>query len=82
MRLWLCLPVGVLVVAGMAAAMAAAQSAPSLPPMPTAPTSGDAVLAARCKAMSFARRPAGQMASTMRNMQIARCVKNKGLLTD
>jgi hypothetical protein len=45
---------------------------------PSAPE--DPVLAARCKAASYARRPAGQMANTMRAMQIERCIKNKGFL--
>ncbi len=47
---------------------------------PTAPLSPDAVLAAKCKAASFARRPAGQMATTMRELQIKRCIKNNGFL--
>ena len=42
------------------------------------PQSPDAALAAKCKAASFARRPAGQMATTMRDMQIQRCIKNNG----
>ena len=41
-----------------------------------APTSPEAVLAAKCKAASFARRPAGTMATTMRDFEIKRCVKN------
>ena len=40
------------------------------------PTSPEAVLAAKCKAASFARRPAGQMATTMRDFEIKRCIKN------
>jgi hypothetical protein len=50
-------------------------------PQPQAPSAPeDPVLAARCKAASYARRPAGQMANTMRAMQIERCIKNKGFL--
>ncbi len=40
------------------------------------PTSPEAVRAAQCKAASFARRPAGQMATTMRDFEIKRCIKN------
>ncbi len=47
---------------------------------PTTPLSPEAVLAAKCKAASFARRPAGQMATTMRELQIKRCIKNNGFL--
>jgi hypothetical protein len=50
-------------------------------PQPQAPSAqDDPVLAAKCKAASYARRPAGQMANTMRAMQIERCIKNKGFL--
>jgi hypothetical protein len=50
-------------------------------PQPQAPSAqDDPVLAAKCKAASFARRPAGQMATTMRVLQIERCIKNKGFL--
>jgi hypothetical protein len=50
-------------------------------PQPQAPSApDDPVLAAKCKAASYARRPAGQMATTMRAMQIERCIKNKGFL--
>ena len=52
------------------AQLASAQIAP--------PQTKDAQIALRCKATSFARHPAGQMASTMRSMQIQRCIKNKG----
>ncbi len=47
---------------------------------PTAPMTPEAALAAKCKAASFARRPAGQMATTMRELQILRCIKNNGFL--
>ena len=36
------------------------------------------MLAAKCKAASYARRPAGQMATTMRAMQIERLANPKG----
>jgi hypothetical protein len=47
---------------------------------PSAPQSPEAVLAAKCKAASYARRPAGEMATTMRELQIKRCIKNNGFL--
>jgi hypothetical protein len=47
---------------------------------PAAPAVSDAAVAAKCKAASFARRPAGQMATTMRELQIQRCIKNRGFL--
>jgi hypothetical protein len=37
-------------------------------------------MAAKCKAASYARQPAGQMATTMRTMQIERCIKNNGFI--
>jgi hypothetical protein len=46
----------------------------------TTPLTPEAALAAKCKADSYARRPAGQMATTMRELQIQRCIKNKGFL--
>ena len=48
----------------------------------TQPLSPDAQIAAKCKAASFKRHPAGQMATTMRDMQIQRCIKNKGTFID
>ena len=45
-----------------------------------APALTDAQLAAKCKKASFARRPPGQMSTTMRDLQIERCIKNKGFL--
>ncbi len=48
--------------------------------LPPAPALTDAQLAAKCKAASFARRPAGQMSTTMRDLQIKRCIANKGFL--
>ncbi|HEY1545639.1 MAG TPA: hypothetical protein VGG01_24820 [Xanthobacteraceae bacterium] len=64
-----------------AGALTTAHAASPLP-LPTASPSVDAALTAKCKAASFARRPAGQMAATMRDMQIKRCVKNRGVLLD
>jgi hypothetical protein len=65
----------------LALALAMARAASPLP-LPTAPSANDAALAAKCKAASFARRPAGQMATTMRDQQIKRCIKNRGVLLD
>ncbi len=48
--------------------------------LPPAPALTDAQLAAKCKTASFARRPPGQMSTTMRELQIERCIKNKGFL--
>ncbi len=48
--------------------------------LPPAPALTEAQLAAKCKAASFARRPAGQMSTTMRDLQIKRCIANKGFL--
>jgi len=64
-----------------ACAGAVAFAAPlQLPPMPSAPTSGEAALALKCRTASFARRPAGQMATAIRDVEIKRCIKNGGLL--
>jgi hypothetical protein len=38
----------------------------------------DQIIAQRCKAISFARHPPGQMSTTMRELQIDRCIKNGG----
>jgi hypothetical protein len=62
-------------------ALATAHAASSLP-IPPAPSTSDAAFAARCKAASFARRPAGRMATTIRDQQIKRCIKNHGVLLD
>ena len=48
--------------------------------LPPAPALTDAQIAARCKAKSFARNPPGQLSTTMRQMAIDRCIKNKGFL--
>jgi hypothetical protein len=62
-------------------ALVAGTAAPALAvPLPPVPALTDAQLANRCKAASYARRPAGQMATTMRELQIQRCIKNKGFL--
>ena len=45
-----------------------------------APPLTEAQLTARCKAKSFARYPPGATSSTMRELAIERCVKNKGFL--
>ena len=49
---------------------------------PVAGQNGEAVrlYGAKCKAASFARNPPGTQATTIRNMAIARCIKNKGYL--
>ncbi len=65
-------------VLGFAAIAAAPAGAVPL----TQPLSPDAQIAAKCKAASFRRHPAGQMATTMRDMQIQRCIKNKGTFLD
>jgi hypothetical protein len=68
---------------GLAAPLRAAGTLGGPPPAPQ-PQAGsaesDPVMAAQCKAASYARRPAGQMSTTMRVMQIERCIKNKGFL--
>ena len=64
--------IGTLIVAsllGGAASPAAAQNAAQ-----------KKILEEKCKAASFARRPAGTMASTMRDVEIKRCIKNGGAL--
>jgi hypothetical protein len=75
--LLLCACVLAVVPARAAGLLGGAMPAPQ-PQAPSAPE--DPVLAAKCKAASYARRPAGQMATTMRAMQIERCIKNKGFL--
>lgn len=53
------------------------------PSMPAVNQNGDVATrtySAKCRALSFARRPPGQMATTMRNIEIERCIKNKGEL--
>ena len=66
----------------VALAVPAASAGPQIAPPTSSQNTGDPALTARCKAMSFARRPPGQMATTIRNLQIERCVKNKGVLVD
>jgi len=77
-----CLSTRTIVVCAIALGALTAARAASPLPLPTAPTGSDAALAVRCKAASFARRPAGQMATTMRDLQIKRCIKNRGVLLD
>jgi len=53
------------------------------PQMPVMDKSADAdmrLYGAKCKAASFARRGPGLMSTTMRSLEIDRCVKNKGRL--
>ena len=71
------LPHLLLVGASLVSAAAASAQQVVHPPVPQSP---EAVLAAKCRAASFARRPAGEMATTMREMQIKRCIKNNGFL--
>ena len=48
--------------------------------LPPASALTDAQIAAKCKARWFARHPPGQTSTTMRQMAIDRCIKNKGFL--
>jgi hypothetical protein len=64
-----------LIAAGLAAAHAASPMA-----VPKGPTPAQLALQAKCKAASFARRPAGQMAPTMRDYEIKLCMKSGGVL--
>jgi hypothetical protein len=43
---------------------------------PSGPAAPQGSLEAKCRAASFARHPAGEMATTMREVQIQRCIKN------
>ncbi len=61
------------------AALASARAAPPIP-VPKGPSTTDLALEAKCKAASFARRPAGRMATTMRDFEIKRCIKAGGVL--
>jgi hypothetical protein len=63
----------------IAASLAAAHAAPPIP-VPKGPTPAEIALQAKCKAASFARRPAGQMAPTMRDYEIKLCMKSGGVL--
>jgi hypothetical protein len=76
MSIWSSIPFRLLMCAFVLVAAAASAHAVPL----TTPLTPEAALAAKCKAASFARRPAGQMATTMRDLQIQRCIKNKGYL--
>jgi hypothetical protein len=70
------IPFRLLLCAFVAGTVAPAHAVPLRP----APALTEAQLAAKCKAASFARRPPGQMSTTMRDLQIQRCIKNKGFL--
>jgi hypothetical protein len=58
----------------------AALVSPSMPVMNKSSDAEMRLYAAKCKAASFARRGPGMMATTMRELEIDRCVKNKGRL--
>jgi hypothetical protein len=60
--------------------IAAAAHAASPMPVPRGPSPNEVAIAAKCKAASFARHPAGRMATTMRDFEIKRCIKNGGVL--
>ena len=78
-----CLSLVCACVLGFAAPVRAAGTLGGAMPAPQpqpASAEADPVMAAKCKAASYARRPAGQMATTMRSLQIERCIKNKGFL--
>ena len=63
----------------IAASFAAAHAASPIP-VPKGPSPAEVALQAKCKAASFARRPAGQMAPTMRDYEIKLCMKSGGVL--
>jgi hypothetical protein len=63
----------------VAAAVTAAQAAPPIP-VPKGPSPQEVAIGAKCKAASFVRHPAGQMATTMRDFEIKRCIKSGGVL--
>ena len=63
----------------IAASVVAAHAAPPIP-VPKGPTAAEISLQAKCKAASFARRPAGQMATAMRDYEIKLCMKSGGVL--
>ena len=62
----------------IAACFVAAHAAPM--PVPKGPSPAEQALQAKCKAASFARRPAGQMSTTMRDYEIKLCMKAGGVL--
>jgi hypothetical protein len=68
------IPVRLLLCALLASAVAHAVQ------LPPAPALTEAQLSAKCTAAWFARHPPGQSSKTMREMAIARCIKNKGFL--
>ena len=63
----------------IAGTVAAARANPPIP-VPQAPSATEVAVAAKCKAASFARHPAGRMATTMRDFEIKRCIKAGGVL--
>jgi hypothetical protein len=63
----------------IAACVVAAHAAPPIP-VPKGPSPAEMALQAKCKAASFARRPAGRMAPTMRDYEIKLCMKAGGVL--
>ncbi len=64
------------------ALLAAALSTPQMPVMNKAADAEARLYGPACKAASFQRRGPGMMSTTMRNMEIDRCIKNKGRLVD
>ncbi len=60
-------------------ALVPVRGAPPIP-VPRGPSPSEMAVTAKCKAASFARHPAGQMASTMRDFEIKRCIKSGGVL--
>jgi len=60
--------------------LAVAHAASGIPQVPRGPSPDEVAIAAKCKAASFARHPAGQMATTMRDFEIKRCIKAGGVL--
>ncbi|HLH91054.1 MAG TPA: hypothetical protein VKX28_21595 [Xanthobacteraceae bacterium] len=63
----------------IAAGFIAAHAAPGIP-VPKGPSPAELALQAKCRAASFARRPAGQMSTTMRDYEIKLCMKAGGVL--
>ena len=61
-------------------AVLASAALPAQAAQPSAPALTEAQIAAKCKAASFARNPPGQLSTTMRELAIERCIKNKGFL--
>ena len=70
------IPVRLLACALLAIAVVPAHAVQPAP----GPALTEAQITARCKAKSFARHPPGTLSTTMRQMGIDRCIKNKGFL--